>query len=358
MRKLTVVAGLAVVAWMLAGAPATAQAPAERPFRIVKLDPALDQIISPDAKLEILGDHFGLTEGPVWVGGDDGYLLFSDNAGNEIYKWSPHAPLSVFLQKSGYTGNDVMNAGAQTITGGGVAILLIGSNGLTLDPQGRLIITAMTDRTVVRLEKDGTRTLLADRYEGKRFNGPNDIVGKSDGAIYFTDTVWGLRGAEKSPDRELPYSGFFLIKDGKVTLLGGDKDNPGNGPNGIALSPDEKHLYVTAGSSKTMRYDVLPDDTVANPVKFLDAGNDGIKVDRKGNVYSTVRGNEIWITSPEGRRLGTLQLPQIATEPRPRIVATNLAFGDADSRTLYITACTHLFRIRLKAAGVRPVPQR
>ena len=359
MKKLAMVAGLAVVAWLLAAALSFAQAPVARPFRIIKLDPALDQIISPYAKLETLGDHFGLTEGPVWVAhGDDGYLLFSDNAGNEIYKWSPHEPLSVFLQKSGYAGNDVMNAGAQTVTGGGVAILLIGSNGLTLDSQGRLIITAMTDRTVVRLEKDGTRTLLADRYEGKRFNGPNDIVGKSDGAIYFTDTVWGLRGAEKSPDRELPYSGFFLIKDGKVTLLGGDKDNPGDGPNGIALSPDEKHLYVTAGSSKTLRYDVLPDDTVAKPVKFLDAGNDGIKVDREGNVYSTVRGNEIWITSPQGKRLGTLQLPQIATEPRPRIVATNLAFGDADSKTLYITACTHLFRIRLKVAGVRPGPQR
>jgi gluconolactonase len=359
MRKLAVMAGLALVGSLLAAALAIAQAPAERPFKIIKLDPALDRIISPDANLETLGDHFGLTEGPVWVGqGDDGYLLFSDNAGNEIYKWSPHAPLSVFLQKSGYTGADVMNAGAQTTTGGGVAILLIGSNGLTLDPQGRLIITAMTDRTVVRLEKDGTRTLLADRYQRKRFNGPNDIVGKSDGAIYFTDTVWGVRGAEKSPDRELPYSGFFLIKDSKVTLLGGDKDNPGDAPNGIALSPDEKHLYVTAGSSKTVRYDVLPDDTVANPVKFLDGGNDGIKVDRQGNVYSTVRGNEIWITSPEGKRLGTLQLPQIGIEPRPRIVATNLAFGDADSKTLYITACTHLFRIRLKVAGVRPGPQR
>ena len=103
--------------------------------------------------------------------------------------------------------------------------LLIGSNGLTLDPQGRLLITAMTDRAVTRLEKDGTRTVLADRYQGKRFNGPNDIVGKSDGAIYFTDTIWGMRGAEKSPDRELPYSGFFLIKDGKVTLLGEEKDS-------------------------------------------------------------------------------------------------------------------------------------
>jgi gluconolactonase len=340
---------------MLAGAIGSAQPPPERPFKIIALDPALQEIIAPDASLQTLGDHFGLTEGPVWVQhGDDGYLLFSDNAGNEIYKWSPHAPLSVFLQNSGYTGKDRNNAGGQTITGGGVAILLIGSNGLTLDSQGRVIITAMADRTVVRLEKDSTRTLLADRYDGKRFNGPNDIVAKSDGAIYFTDTIWGVRNAA---DRELPYSGFFLIKDGKVTLLGGDKDNPGNAPNGIALSPDEKHLYVTAGPSKTMRYDVLPDDTVENPVKFLDGGNDGIKVDLKGNVYSIVR-NEVWITSPDGKRLGTLELPNIVAEPRPRIVGTNLAFGDTDSKTLYITACTHLFRIRLKVAGVRPGPQR
>jgi gluconolactonase len=121
MRKLAVVAGHAAVGWLLASALAIAQAPVERPFRIIKLDPALDEIISPDANLETLGDRFGLTEGPVWVErGDDGYLLFSDNAGNEIYKWSPHEPLSVFLQKSGYTGNDVMNAGAQTITGGGL----------------------------------------------------------------------------------------------------------------------------------------------------------------------------------------------------------------------------------------------
>jgi gluconolactonase len=144
------------------------------------------------------------------------------------------------------------------------------------------------------------------------------------------------------------------VKDGKVTLLGGDKDQPGDFPNGIALSPDEKQLYVTAGFQKTLRYDVLPDDTVANPRLFISAGIDGIKVDRKGNVYSTVQGNEIWITSPEGKHLGTLQLPQSTREPRPRIVATNMAFGDTDGKTLYVTACTHLFRIRLKIAGMRP----
>src|SRR5262249_41463597 len=128
------------------------------PFRIEKLDPALDDIISPDTVLETLGDRFALTEGPVWVeDGGTGHLLFSDNAANVIYKWSPNAPLSVFLEKSGFTGTDNTRVGAQTVAGR-VAILLIGSNGLALDPQRRLIVTAMADRTVYRLEKDGTRT--------------------------------------------------------------------------------------------------------------------------------------------------------------------------------------------------------
>jgi gluconolactonase len=214
----------------------------------------------------------------------------------------------------------------------------------------------MTDRTVYRLEKDGTRTILADRFEGKRFNGPNDIVVKSDGAVYFTDTVWGLRGAAQSPDRELPFSGFFLIKDGKVTLLGGDRDTPNAAPNGIALSPDEKYLYVTAGAGRTMRYDILPDDTVANGRVFVNDGIDGMRVDTKGNLYTTSGGTpgRIQINSPEGKPIGRLHLPQPAGEPRPRVCATNMAFGDADDRGLYITACTHLFKIRTQIPGVRP----
>jgi gluconolactonase len=330
------------------------QTPSGTPFRIIRLDPALDDIIAPDAKLEKLGEHFGLTEGPVWIPDGKGFLLFSDNAANVIYKWQQDAPLSVFLEKSGYTGNDVNNVGAQTISGR-LAILLIGSNGLALDPRGRLIITAMTDRNVVRLEPDGARTVIADRYEGKRFNGPNDIVVKSDGAIYFTDTPFGMRGGNNSPSRELPFNGFYLVKDGRVILLGGDKDHPGDMPNGITLSPDEKVLYVTAGFGKTMRYDVMPDDTVTNGRPFIPAGNDGMKTDLKGNLYSTQAAGpgEVWITSKEGRHLGTLQLPQPAgVEPKPRIVPTNVAFGDADGKALYITACTHLFRIRLKNAGL------
>lgn len=334
----------------------TAQTQSDAPFRIERLDPALDEIVAPDAKLETLGDRFALTEGPVWVPeGRGGYLLFSDNAANVIYKWEPNRPITAFLEKSGFTGTDNSKVGAQTIAGR-VAILLIGSNGLALDPEGRLVVTAMNDRTVFRLEKDGSRTVLADRYEGKRFNGPNDIVIKSNGSVYFSDSVWGLRGAATDPAREIPYSGFYLIKNGTVTLLGGDRDAPGMFPNGITLSPDEKYLYVTAGGGRTMRYDILPDDTVANGRLFVQHGSDGMRVDRKGNLYTTSGGGPgvIQITSPDGKPLGRLHLPQPASEPRPRVCATNVAFGDADNRGLYITACTHLFKIRLKIEGVRP----
>jgi gluconolactonase len=347
----------ALVATAMTFSALTAQAPSGAPFRIERLDPALDDIVSLDATLETLGDRFALTEGPVWVqDGPEGYLLFSDNAANVIYKWSRNTPLSVFLEKSGFTGPDNTKVGAQTVAGR-VAILLIGSNGLAIDPQGRLVVTAMADRTVYRLEKDGTRTILADRYAGKRFNGPNDIVVKSDGAVYFTDTPWGLRGAERDPAREQP-DGFYLVKDGKITLLGGDK--AGMLPNGITLSPDEKHLYVTAGGRRTMRYDILPDDTVANGQVFVEHGSDGMRVDRKGNLYTASGGTPgvIQITSPEGKPIGRLHLPQPSGEPRARVCATNMAFGDADNRGLYITACTHLFKIRLKTPGVRPDQKR
>lgn len=333
-----------------------AQAPAGTPVRLERLHPAFDEIVAADTELETLGDRFALTEGPVWVpDGDDGFLLFSDNAANVIYKWAVGRPLSVFLEKSGYTGTDVTRVGAQTVAGR-VPILLIGSNGLALDPRGRLVVTAMNDRLVYRLEDDGRRTILADRFDGKRFNGPNDLVVASNGSIYFTDSVWGLRGAATDPDRELPFSGFYLVKDGAVRLLGGDRDAPGRFPNGIALSPDERVLYVTAGGGRTMRYDVLPDGGVTNGRLFVEHGSDGMKVDTRGNLYTTSGGTPgvIQITSPEGVPLGRLHLPQPATEPRPRVCATNVAFGDRDNRGLYITACTHLFRMRLQIPGVRP----
>jgi gluconolactonase len=336
------------------------ETPTARPFTIVKLVPALDAIIDSGAQAELLGDRFGLTEGAVWIQeGDRGYLLFADMLDNVIYRWEPGKPLAVHIENAGYTGKDFENVAQQTRRGRS-ASLLIGPNGLSRDPDGRLVVCAMPDRSVVRYEKDGTRTVLADRFEGKRFSGPNDVVVKSNGAIYFTDSVSGLRGAGASPQRELPFNGFYLIKNGQVTLLDPKLRDPqlsGNTfPNGITLSPDERHLYVTFGR-KIMRYDVNADDTVGNPIEFADvAGNDGLKTDLQGNVYSTSGAGpgEVRITAPDGRRLGLLQLPQRGGEPRQQVCATNVAFGNADARTLYVTACMDVYRIPLKVAGTRP----
>lgn len=352
--SLWLVACVVLVASLHAQAPAPANVGAT--FRVERLNPGLDAVIASNAELETLGDRFALTEGPVWMpapGG--GFLLFSDNAANVIYKWERGRPLSVFLEKSGFTGTDVSRVGAQTMAGR-VPILLIGSNGLALDPQGRLVVTAMNDRTVYRLEADGTRTVLADRFEGKRFNGPNDLVVASNGDIYFTDTVWGLRDAERDTARELPFSGFFLIRNGRVTLLGSDQNAPGRFANGITLSPDEKVLYVTSGGGRTMRYDVLADGGIANGRLFVEHGSDGMKVDTLGNLYTTSGGTPgiVQITSPAGVPLGRLHLPQPTGEPRARVCATNVAFGDPDNRGLYITSCTHVFRTQIKVPGVRP----
>jgi gluconolactonase len=336
---------------------------ADRPFRIVRADPDLDAIIDANAKLELVGDRFGLTEGPLWVRetASSGYLLFSDMTDNVIYRWTPPGRLAIHLENSGYTGTDPLNVGIQTRRGRS-AVLLIGSNGLALDAQGRVVVCAMPDRSVVRLEKDGTRTLLADRFEGKRFSGPNDVVIKSNGSVYFTDGNSGVRGGANGPAREMDFNGFFLIKLGRVRLLDERLRRPQDFtgfPNGIALSPDEKFLYVTMGRS-IVRYDVLPDDTVANPMEFATVqGNDGLKTDLKGNVFSTTGAGpgEVRIWSPQGKRLGTIELPQTAALPRQQICATNVAFGDADGQTLYITACMHVYRIRLKTAGALSGPK-
>jgi gluconolactonase len=203
--------------------------------------------------------------------------------------------------------------------------------------------------------------VVADKFEGKRFSGPNDLVVKSNGSIYFTDSVSGLRDGAASPQRELPFSGFYLIKNGQVTLLDEKLRDPKVSgttfPNGITLSPDERHLYVTFGG-KIMRYDINADDTVSNPVEFADTmGNDGMKTDLAGNLFSTsggFGGGEVRITAPDGKRLGVLQMPQRGGEPRQQVCATNVAFGDADAKTLYVTACMDVYRIRLKTAGTRP----
>ncbi len=313
---------------------------------VLRLDPSLDAIISSNAKLEMLKEGaFGISEGPVWIqDGQSGYLLFSDISANVIYKWTPvDRKMSVFMKDSGYTGDlNKIALDGYLARSGPLFVFDFGSNGITLDQQGRLVFCAQGDRTIVRIEKDGKRTVIADRYEGKRLNRPNDIVVKSDGSVYFTDP------RPNTPSMELPDSAVFMVKDGKVQMLQVNNFRP----NGLAFSPDEKLLYVNGGK-KIMSYDVRPDGTVGNGRVFIDmsadsapGGTDGMKVDRQGNVYCTGPGG-IWIMSPSGKHIGTILLP----EP-----ATNLAFGDADYKTLYIADRRNLVKIRLLTAGIAPGP--
>lgn len=333
--------------------------PGERPFSIEKQAPGLEELIDPAAKLELLSDRYGLTEGPVWVdSADGGYLIFADLIADVIWKWTPKGGTTAFLERAGYTGTDKTKVGTQTMRGR-MHVLLIGPNGITLDPQGRVVYCASPDRQIVRLEKDGKRTVLAHKFQGKQFSGPNDLVFRSDGTLYFTDTIWGLREASmtrKSPYQELDFNGIFMVKNGEATLLVDDKALGGM-PNGLAFSPDEKTLYANGGDARIMSYDVKPDGTLANGKVFYNGdGSDGIKVDVKGNVYTTngAGPGEVRITSPKGVRIGTLKLPIINKEPRPQICATNVAFGDKDSKGLYITACEAVYRVQMKVAGVRP----
>lgn len=205
--------------------------PQEFVLELIKKDPALDAIIPANAKLEKLATGFLFTEGPVWVLTSDnspGYLLFSDPNANTIYRWSQDGQVTVFKSKSGYTGFDIGEYNQP------------GSNGLTLDSEGRVTIDEHGNRRVVRQERTGFITVLADKCEGKRLNSPNDLVYRSDGALFFTDPPFGLPKFSDDPRKELPYSGVFSLVNGKLQLVSKDL----KGPNGIALSPDEKTLYV------------------------------------------------------------------------------------------------------------------
>jgi gluconolactonase len=323
-----------------------AQTPPENP--ILKMDPALDEIVPAGGKLEKVVTGFTFLEGPVWVpSGKSGYLLFSDIPANLIQKWTPDGTVSVYLKPSGFTGADSSNAGGEYDSGHG-KFYQFGSNAVTIDHEGRVVFCAHGDRMVVRVEPDGKRTILADRFEGKRFNSPNDLVYKSDGALYFTDPTGGLRGRDDDPRRELTWQGVYLLKGGKLQLVVKDLALP----NGLAFSPDEKYLYVDNSAKKTiMRYDVAADDTLSSGKVFADmaaekgGGNpDGMKIDRKGNIYCTGPGG-VLIYSPDGKYLGKISTPE---------VAANLAWGDDGGKTLYVTARSSLYRIRLNVPGIRP----
>jgi gluconolactonase len=306
------------------------------PVRVVRKDPALDAIVPPNASLEKLAEGFLFSEGPVWS--PEGFLLFSDPNANTIYRWSDDEGLSVFRAKSGYTGADIGEYGQP------------GSNGLAIDSEGRLTINEHGNRRVTRLEKNGVITVLADRFEGKRLNSPNDLVYRSDGSLYFTDPPFGLPKFFDDPRKELGFSGVYCLSNGTLTLV----SNELTGPNGIAFSPDERFLYVGNWDEKkkvVMRYEVKGDCAVGSGTVFFDMtaapgedAIDGVKTDRLGNVYVSGPGG-LWIISPDGRHLGTIDGLEHAH---------NFAWGDADGRTLYLTARTGLYRLRLNVSG-RPL---
>jgi len=353
------VSGLSMEAHAQAVMRGDGPAPKAEPFRVNKADPGLDEIIAPDAQAELMAEGFGLNEGPVWVrDGKDGYLLVTGLIDNAIYKITPDKQVSVYLEYAGFSGDSPDNVGTQTRSGR-AHVLLIGPSCAGLDREGRLVWCAMQDLAIKREEKDGRITTLIDNFEGRRFSGPNDIAIKSNGAIYFTDNDFGLRGAGNSPLKEMP-NGVWLWKNGKTQRLL-TRVALGGPPNGIALSPDEKQLYLSAGR-KLMRYEVLPDETLGAATLFSegDGIGDGIKVDRKGNVYSSGGAGTgiIRIVSPQGTFLGSLHLPIYGKEPKKQICATNLAFGDNDGKALYVTACDAVYKIPLKAEGILPGPAR
>ncbi len=301
---------------------------------IVRLDPRLDKLVPKDAVIEKIADGFAWVEGPVWDR-QGGYLLFSDIPNNRVIKWQPGKGTSEFLKPSGYTG-------AEPFTGREP-----GSNGLTFDPAGRLVLAEHGDRRVARLEPDGKKTTLANRYEGKRINSPNDVVFKSNGDLYFTDPPFGLPAVLDDPKKELPFQGVYRVtKDGKVTLLTRDL----KAPNGIAFTPDEKQLYVSDSlGARWMVFDVRSDGTLANGRLLLDAAEfkkngpgvpDGLKVDANGNIFAAGPGG-IYVIAPEGTVLGRFDFG---------VATGNCAFGE-DGSTLFVTSNTAIYSIRLNTKG-------
>ena len=326
--------GLAVAATLCSAEVTSFQSPFETVGSIERRDPALDKLIGIDAKLEKLAQGFDWSEGPVWLP-EEGALLFSDVPENTVYRWSEGKGVTVFLKPSGFTGEKY--EGREP-----------GSNGLTLDRQGRVVLAQHGDRRIARLGKDGKSfETVADRFDGKRFNSPNDLCFDRAGRVFFTDPPYGLPKNAKS---ETEFSGVYRVDtDGKVTLVTKELERP----NGIALSPDQRTLYIANSHGPRPIIFAVELDQNGNPGAgrtFFDTKDlmakdrpgvpDGLRVDTKGNLWATGPGG-VLVISPEGKHLGTLLTGQ---------ATANCAFGE-DGSTLFITADSLLLRVRTKAKG-------
>ena len=315
------------------------QAPIRTLGKIERFDSQLDALLAEDAALEILADGFTWTEGPLWMGdAASGHLLFSDIPRNSIFKWTAKGGIQLFMNPSGYTG--VTYYGLEP-----------GSNGLFKDVDGNLVMCEHGDRRVSVLTPNGGKKTLADNYQGKRLNSPNDGVLKSNGDIYFTDPPYGLPMREKDPRRELDHFGVYRVakSDGKLTLLTTELQRP----NGIGFSPDEKTLYVAQSDPKNaiwMSFSVQTDGSLSKGKLFYDATAevgkmpglpDGLSVDKQGNIWASGPGG-IWIFNKDAKLLG-----RINTGER----TSNCCFGE-DGSTLFVTADSYLCRIPTKAMGL------
>jgi gluconolactonase len=346
------IARAALAAALLTAAMTATRADDKRPSRptlgtIERIDPRLDAIVDPAAKMEVIANGFAWVEGPVWVKADGGYLLFSDIPPNRVLKWQEGHGVVVYLEQSGYAGAIPRPDHIERDEPG--------SNALTLDPQGRLVLCQHGNRQVARMDAPLSRPKaayvpVADRYEGKRLNSPNDLVYSTDGSLYFTDPPYGLPRREQDPGKELDFQGVYRVaKDGRVTLLTKELSRP----NGLAFSPDHKTLYVANSDPKRavwMAYDVKPDGTLGAGRVFFDATSwvspdrkglpDGMKVDSQGHLFATGPGG-LHVFDKDGHHLGTFATGE---------ATSNCAFGENGS-TLFITADMYVLRLPLKVKG-------
>lgn len=315
---------------LLAGSMFGAETVPEFKGGIERLDPAFDKLIAPEAKIEILATGFNWSEGPVWR---DGQILFSDVPENTVFGWKEGSTsAATFLKPSGS-----LNSEGQ------------GSNGLAVDAEGNLILCQHGERRIARLEKDGSFTSLADNYQGKRFNSPNDLVIAKSGTLFFTDPPYGMK---KGTEPDAPYHGIYRLgTDGKVSLIIEDI----RWPNGIALSQDQKTLFIAVSdkdANRIMAYDLQEDGSVKNGRVFFNAqplksnerkgGCDGMKVDTQGNIWTTGPGG-VLIISPKGQHLGTILTGQNTG---------NCAWGGPEKDTMYITADMFLLRVKTQVNGL------
>ena len=329
----SIIAGSTLYAAVAASQTSTTVVPQ---MSVLRFDEDLDKVIDPGTKIEVVASGFQFVEGPMWR---EGRLWFSDLVGNKMFAVTPDGKVELLIDHSG---------GFQDPPPGSYQ----GSNAMATDRDGSVLMLQQGMRRIVRLDKHLGMQPILERFEGNRFNSPNDLVFGPDGALWFTDPPYGLPRVNADPAKELSFNGVFRYSDGKLTAVIRDLTLP----NGIAFSPDGKTLYISNSGPKmfVMRYKVGSDGVLSDPTKLIEYPDDrranvpdGMKVDSAGNIWSSGPGG-IRIIAPSGKVLGQIKLPE---------TAANLAWGD-DGKSAYITASSKIYRLRMRISGNLPMYRR